>query len=178
MRFSINLATRIYLDRKLVQRVGALILAVLSIMLVWNVTRTAGSLGELRRLRDDITTYQNKLSSRPSGVSEKEYTRLLARISLYNEIISRKTFSWLGLLAQLEGVGTDNIALAALVPDRKSGVLKIDGRAKNFSQLKIFLDNLEDSKAFTAVMLLSHSEIVVGEKTKGIQFSISCKAAL
>jgi type IV pilus assembly protein PilN len=178
MRFSINLATRTYLDRRLVNRVGALVLAVLITMLIWNINRTAWSFGELRRLRADISTYENKLNSRPSGVSEKDYMQLLARIGFYNEMIGRKTFSWMGLLDQMEGAVTDGIAFSAMSPDRKTGTLKIDGRARNFGQLRAFLDKLEDSKVFTAVMLLSHSDLSVGEKTRGIQFSISCKAAL
>ena len=178
MRFSINLATRVYLDRRLVNRIGATVLVVLLGMLAWNITQATWSLGELRRLRADSITYENKLKSRPSGVPEKEYTSLLARIAFFNEIIGRKTYSWLGLLDQMEGATTDGIALSALSPDRKTGVLKIDGRARNFAQLRLFLDKLEDSKVFTAVMLLSHTEIAVGEKGKGIQFSLSCKAAL
>lgn len=178
MRFTINLATRTYLDRRLVNRVGLFVLVVLLVMLVWNVYRAAWGFGELRRLQGDNVAFEKKLNSRPSGVSEKDYTRLLARITFYNEVIGRKSFSWLGLLDQLESVVTEGIAISTLTPDRKSGLLKIDGRARNFSQLRSFLDKLEDSRVFTSVMLLSHSDITVGEKTKGIQFSLSCKAAL
>lgn len=178
MHFTINLATRTYLDRRLVNRSGIAVLAVLALLLVWNISRTAWSYGELRRLRTDIAGFEGKLSSRPSGVSEKDYTQMLARIGMYNEIIGRKTYSWLNLLDQLEGVVTDGVALSAVIPDRKAGLLKIDGRSRTFSQLRTFLDKIEDSKEFTAITLLSHSEIAVGEKTRGIQFSISCKAAL
>lgn len=178
MRFTINLSTRTYLDQKLVKRVGALILTLLIVMLLWNFYRTAWSFGELRRLRTDISSYENKLNSRPSGVSEKDYTRLLSRIGFYNEVIGRKSFSWMGLLDQVESATTDGIAFSALAPDKKTGILKIDGRARSFAHLRTFLDKLEDSKALTSVMLLTHSEIAAGEKTKGIQFSIACKAAL
>jgi type IV pilus assembly protein PilN len=178
MHFSINLATRTYLDRRLVYRTGGLILAVLFIMLVYNINRTAWTYGELRRLRTDNASFQDKLNSRPSGVSEKDYNRLLASVGFFNDLVGRKSFSWMGLLDQLEGSTTDGIAFSALTPDRKTGLLKIDGRAKSFSHLKTFLDKLEDSRIFTGILLLSHSEIAVGEKARGIQFSISCKAAL
>lgn len=177
MYFSINLATRTYLDRKLVNRVGAGICAVLVLLLVWNISRAAWSYGELRRLRAEITSYESRLNSRPSGVSEKEYTRLLGDIGFYNAIIARKTFNWMGLLEQLELVTPEGIALASLVPDRITGVVKIEGRAKNFALIKLYLEKLEDSKVFTSILLLSHSELLVGERTKGVLFSISCKAA-
>jgi type IV pilus assembly protein PilN len=177
MYFSINLATRTYLDRRLVNRIGFSLCAVFVVLLVWNINRTAWSYGELRRLRTDISAYEGRLSSRPNGISEKEYTLLLGNISFYNDIIRRKSFNWMGLLEQLELATPEGIALSALTPDKKSGDIKIEGRAKNFAHIKSYLDKLEDSRIFTSVLLLSHSDIAVGERTKGVQFSISCKAA-
>ena len=48
--------------------------------------------------------------------------------------------------------------------------------AKNFQILRKFLENLEDSKFFTDIYLLSQSEAKVDETQKGISFSVSCKA--
>jgi type IV pilus assembly protein PilN len=177
MYFSINLATRTYLDRRLVNRIGVCLAALLLMLLAWNINRAAWSYGELRRLRADIAADEGRLNSRPQGVSEKEYTGLLGTIGFYNEIIGRKAFNWLGLLEQMEQVTPDGIALSALSPDRKSGAVKIEGRARNYAQLRVYLDKLEDSKVFTSIMLLSHTNIIVGERTKAVQFSISCKAA-
>lgn len=177
MQFTINLATRTYLDRRLVNRVGFGAAAVLLLLLAFNVNRAAWNFGELRRLRTDIHSYEDRLNSRPNGVSEKEYTNLLATIKFYNEIIGRKSFNWLGLLEQLELVTPEGIALSALTPDKKSGILKIEGRAKSFAQIKTYLDQLENSKVFTSILLLSHSDVAVGERTKGVLFSITCKAA-
>lgn len=178
MYFSINLATRTYLDRRLVNRTATGVFAVLIIALVWNIYRAAWNFGELRRLRADITSFESRLSSRPSGVSEKQYTSLLGDISFYNEIIGRKAYNWIGLLEQMELVTPEGIAISSFVPDRKTGELKIEGRAKNFALIKLYLDKLEDSKFFTSILLLSHSEIAAGERSRGIQFSISCKAAM
>jgi type IV pilus assembly protein PilN len=178
MQFTINLATRTYLDRRLVNRIGAAIGALLLLLLAWNINRAAWSFGELRRLRAENAAYESRLNSRPDGISEKEFTRLLGSIGFYNEIIARKSFNWLGLLEQLENATPEGIALSALTPDRKKGELKIEGHTKNFAQIKSYLDKLEDSKAFTSVLLLSHTEMTAGERTKGLSFSISCKAAL
>jgi type IV pilus assembly protein PilN len=84
----------------------------------------------------------------------------------------------MGLLEQLEMATPEGIALSALVPDRKIEELKIEGRAKDFAHIKLYLDKLEDSKVFTSILLLSHTEVAVGERSKGVQFSISCKAVL
>jgi len=177
MRFTINIATRTHIDRKLVNRAGYAVLALLLVLLVWNITRTSWSLGELRRLQADNTSYEQRLSSRPGGVSEKDFTRLLTDIKFYNEIIGRKSYNWLGLLEQLEGSTPEGIALSALMPDRKSGDLKIEGNARSFALVRSYLEKLEDSKVFTSNLLLSHANVAVGEKAKGVHFAISCKAA-
>jgi hypothetical protein len=178
MRFTLNVATRTYLDRNLVNRVGYAVLALLLILLVWNISRTFWNLGELRRLQADNASYEKRLNSRPSGVSEKDFTRLLADIKFYNEILGRKAFNWLGFLDQLEGASSEGIALSVLAPDKKTGELKIEGHARSFAQIRSYIEKLEDSKAYTSILLLSHTNITVGEKTKGVNFAISCKAAL
>jgi type IV pilus assembly protein PilN len=193
MYFSINLATRTYLDRRLVNRIGAGICVMLLVMLAWNINSAAWSFGELRRLRADNAAFESRLSSRPNGVSESQYNQLLGNIAFYNEIIGRKSYNWLGLLEQLELATPEGIALSSLSPDMKSGNLqtkdmkpgdiktgdiKIEGRARTFAQVRAYLDKLEDSKFFTSILLQSHSNVTVGERSKAVQFSISCKAAL
>jgi Tfp pilus assembly protein PilN len=178
MRFTINIATRTHLDRKIVNRTGYAVLALLCILLAWNISRTFWSLGELRRLQTDNISYEQRLNSRPSGVSEKDFSRLLADIKFYNEIIGRKSFNWLGFLDQLEAATPEGIALTVVGPDRNKGELKIEGHARSFAMVRSYLEKLEDSKAYTSILLLSHSNITVGEKDKGVNFAISCKAAL
>jgi len=178
MRFTINIATRTHIDSKMVNRAGYAVLAVLLVLLVWNITRTSWNFGELRRLQADNSSFEQRLNSRPSGVSEKDFSRLLAGIRFYNEMIGRKSYNWLGLLEQLEGATPEGIALSSLAPDRKKGELKIEGHARSFALVRSYLERLEDSKAFTSILLLSHSTVAVGEKGKGVHFAISCKAAL
>jgi len=178
MRFTINIATRTYIDRRLVNRTGYAVLALLLVLLAWNISRTSWSIGELRRLQADNASFENRLNSRPSGVSEKDFTRLLADIKFYNDMIGRKSYNWLGLLEQLEGATPEGIALTSLAPDRKTGELRIEGHARSFALIRAYLERLEDSKVFTSNLLLSHSNVAVGEKSKGVHFAISCKVAV
>jgi len=178
MRFTINLATRLHLDPKLVNRVGYLILAILCAVLAWNVSRAAWSYGEMRRLRGEIASFESKLNSRPGGVSEQEFKRQQADIKFYNEIIGRKAYNWLALLEQVEAVTPEGIALTILTPDKSKGTVSIEGHAKSFANVRSYVEKLEDSKTFTSVLLMSHANIAVGDKGRGVHFSISCKAAL
>ena len=178
MRFTINVATRTHIDRKLINRAGYAALALLLVLLAWNINRTFYEFGELRRLQTENASFEQRLNSRPRGVSEKDFTGMLADIKFYNEIIVRKSYDWLGMLEQLEMATPEGISLTSLVTDRKMGELKIEGHAMNFAKIRSYIEKLEDSKAYTSILLLSHSAVAVGEKTKGVHFSISCKAAV
>lgn len=176
MRFTINLTTRTYLNYRRINQVCVAGTTILLALLAWNVSRVSSGLGELHRLKAESAEFESRLSGRPAGVSENDYNRMLASIRYFNDVIERKSFGWLGLLEQLENTAPEGIALTSLSPEKKKGELKIEGVAKSFGMVRTYMDKLEDSKAFTEILLLSHRELVAGEKSKGVQFSISCRA--
>ena len=117
---------------------------------------------------------EGRLGNGRSGVSEKEYKRQLSTIHFFNGIIEQKSRNWLSFLEQLENATPEGIALASLAPDAKTGAIKLEGRARNFNQIRSYLDHLQDSKAFSDILLLSHSDMAVGEKkNSGVKFVIS-----
>ena len=175
MRFTINLATRTHLDHRLVKQVCMGAVLFLSALLVWNVISISQNMFELRRLGSERAAMEGRLASRPAGVSEKEYTRLLADIRFHNAIIERKSVDWLGLVEKVENATPEGIALASLAPEKKGGELKLEGYARDFSVVRSYLEKLEDSRAFTHILLLSHHDMVVGERGRGVKFSISCR---
>lgn len=178
MRFTINIATRTYLDYRRVNQACVTGIVILLVLLAWNVSRLSWNIGELNRLRAESAVFEGRLGSRPAGVSEKEHTRMQASIRFYNDVIERKSYAWLGLLELLENATPEGIALVSLVPDKKGGELKIDGRAKSFSLVRTYMEKLEDSKAFTDIMLLSHNDVAAGANAKGVLFKISCRAVM
>ena len=76
----------------------------------------------------------------------------------------------------MEVVVPDGVMVTSLEPSLKDGKLKISGVARNFNFMRKFLENLEDSKFFTDIYLLSQTEVKVDETQKGVSFSVSCKA--
>jgi len=178
MRFTLNLATRAYLDYRLINRVLAGTLIVLLLLLVWNASRLSNNMGEIDRLTSEIASFESRLNKRPAGVSEKDFNQQQASIRFYNGIIERKAFDWLILLDQLERATPEGVSLASLAPDKTSGSFRIDGRASTFSQVRTYLERLEDSHDFKDILLLSHTPLLLGEKTRGVQFVISCRAVL
>jgi type IV pilus assembly protein PilN len=176
MRFTINLTTRTYLNYRRVNQVGVTGIVLLLALLAWNVSRVSSGLGELHRFRAESAEFESRLSGRPPGVSESDYNKMLASIRYFNDVIKRKSYSWPGLLDQIENATPEGIAVTSLSPDNNKGALKIEGVAKNFGMVRAYMDKLEDSKQFAEILLLSHHELILGDKTKGVQFSISCRA--
>lgn len=175
MRFTINLATQTYLDKRLLNRLCYGAVTLLVVLLGWNVTRASWNQGEKRRLDTEIASLEGRLNNKPGGVPEKDFTRQQAQIRFYNEIIDRKSEGWLQLLELIESVTPEGIALEAVVPGKKRGELKLDGRARSFAAVRKYLEMLEESKSIASVLLLSHKELVTGETGRGVQFAISCK---
>ncbi|MEI6208810.1 MAG: PilN domain-containing protein [Desulfuromonadales bacterium] len=175
MRFSINLATRSYIDQRLLNRIIALAMVVLVLLLGWNVARISWNLGEQGRLDSEVRAFETNLNARPGGISEHDFTRQQARVRFFNEIIDRKGTDWMRVLDLVETVTPEGIALAAFTPGKKNGELKLDGRARSFDVVRRYVENLEGSKLFSDVLLLSHQEMIVGEHGRGVRFLITCK---
>ncbi len=175
MRYTINLATRTYLDNRLINRIAFGAIAVLFVLTVWNVINISSNMGEQSRLNSEIAAIENRLGAKPGGISETELNRQKSRIRFYNDIIERKSSSWLKKLELFENNTPEGISLSSLSPDKKKEAWKLDGRARSFKLVQQYLEKLEASKDFSNVLLLSHQNITVGEKTRGVQFTISCK---
>ncbi|MFA7403042.1 MAG: PilN domain-containing protein [Pelobacteraceae bacterium] len=175
MRYSINLATRTYLDHRLLNMLAYCVIAMLLVIAGWNGIRAASNWGEQSRLNGEVAAIQGKLGTKPSGVSEVDFSRQKARIRFYNEIIERKSTSWLNLLELFENATPEGIAVSSLAPDKKQDEWKLEGRARSFKAVQQYLEKLETSKNFSHVLLLSHKNTTSADKTKGVQFAISCR---
>jgi type IV pilus assembly protein PilN len=175
MQLKINLATKSYINTQQLNFFIAAAVALLVFLLFLNIRDVATTAGETKRVAKEIALLAGK-SAGEKGVSEQEYQALLSRIRFANAIIEKKTFNWLTLLDRLESTVPDGIALTAIEPVQKESALKLTGSARNFSSLRSFMENLENSKSFTDIFLVSQAETKVGTTQRGITFNISCKA--
>ena len=175
MRFTINLATRTYLDHRLLNRVAYCAIAVLIVIVGWNVNRVSSNMGEQGRLNAEIAAVQSRLGTKPSDISEKEYSRQKVHIRFYNEIIGRKSTNWLNLLELFENATPEGISLSSLSPEKNQKEWKLEGRARSFKAVQRYFEKLGASKNFSNVLLLSHQNLTSGENVRGVQFTISCK---
>jgi Tfp pilus assembly protein PilN len=173
MRYSINLATRTYLDHGQLNRIAYGTIVLLLIALAWNISRFASNMGEQKRLDTEISSLQSKTSGKVTTAPESEVQKQKALIRFYNEIIVRKSTDWLAVFEKIEVATPEGVAVASLVPEKKNGDWKLDGRARSFKGVQAYLNKLETTGGITNIQLLSHQNIA-GEKTQGVQFLISC----
>ena len=176
MRFTLNLATRTYINSRQVNLILSAIASVLLIILAGLSYQVIVHSAEQQKLEQELATVETRIKASGKGISEKEYLALLGKIKIANSIIQRKSFNWLGFLDWLEMVVPDGVMVTSLEPSLKEGKLTISGVARNFQLMRKFMENLEDSKFFTDIYLLSQSEAKVDETQKGVSFSVSCKA--
>jgi Tfp pilus assembly protein PilN len=175
MRYRINLATRTFLDHRLLDRIALIAIIILLLISVWNVSRVASNVGEQSRINSEIAAIKSKLAAKPGGISEAEISRQKSRISFYNEIIDRKKVNWLNLLESFENVTPEGISLSSLVPGKNQEEWKLVGHARSFKAVQQYIERLESAKNFSNILLLSHQNMTAGLSDHGVQFTISCK---
>ncbi|GFO56169.1 hypothetical protein GMSM_31760 [Geomonas sp. Red276] len=169
MRFTINLATRRYLDLRSLDVALVLGFLVFGVLLVVRVAEVGSNQGELSRLR---SVAARTGPTAPAGVSEAQVKVVTAKVSLANSLIRQKTIDWLGLLDTLEAVVPSGVALGQIQPGK---VLGISGVAKGYPELQHFLENMQRSKSFSDVYLLNQNETKVGVTQSGLSFNLTCK---
>lgn len=175
MRYTINLATRTYLDNRLLNRIALIAVVILFLMAGWNVSRVASNFAEQNLINSEIATIQSKLSIKPGGIPQAEFSIQKAHIRFYNEIIERKSVNWLNQLEIFENVTPEGVSLTSLVPGKNNEEWKLTGRARSFKAVQKYIESLESAKKFSNILLLSHQNMTAGQNERGVQFTITCK---
>jgi type IV pilus assembly protein PilN len=175
MNFDINLATRVYVDFRKVNLILTLTIFLLISWISFSLYNIDLNLGMTHKFGE----YKSgKMSgSKASKVSESDYSKFLAEVKSVNAILYSRSYDWLALLNNLEHLVPDGVALTGLEPS-KGEFLKLSASARDFSSIRKFIENLENSKSFTEVYLTDQTSMKTGNKQKGINFTVTCKASM
>jgi hypothetical protein len=130
--------------------------------------------GEIERIRAELLRFDAKIALRPPDVSEKDLQAQQQKIGAINLILEKRPTHWLKLLDMLESSIPEGVAIAKIEQEQKGDLLKIEGRTRSMQSIQQFLQNLEREQ-FKEPLLLSHGDLLFGERGKGIQFVISTK---
>ena len=172
MNFNINLATRVYVDFKKVNLLLLLAGVILSCWLFLSIYAFIDNAAQLEKFAE----YKARLShgTDTKKVSEADYTKFLANVKNVNSILYRRSYDWLSLLASLERLVPEGVALNRLEPSYNVAVLRLSASARNFSCVRKFIENLESSQAFSEVYLTDQTTTKEGTHT-GLNFTVTCK---
>ncbi len=102
----------------------------------------------------------------------KSTPELQQKALLANTILMQLAFPWGELFKTLESSNTDKIALLAIQPDMGKHSVKINGEAKDFTALLDYIQQLEQDKLMTNIVLLNH-EINQQTPEKPVRFALT-----
>jgi len=175
MKLTTNLATRRYVNLRQLDTVLALVFAGLISLALYQVAQLSRNAAEISRLTS-LTKGIGVTSAGPQ-VSDAQLKAQAKKIQFANALIDQKSMKWLTLLDRLEEVVPPGVTFTAIEPDLKKSV-KLNGSVRNFASLRMLLENMERSKNFSEVYLLSQSEAKVGLTQEGMAFQITCRIDL
>src|ERR1035441_605597 len=90
MKLTINLSTRIYIDKKRLRIISGLFIIVLLALLGIEVKNISGKISEINRIKGEIASLEIKDRTASIAISESDYKKVLARVGFANAIIAQK----------------------------------------------------------------------------------------
>ena len=178
MKYSLNLATRSYVNRRTLYLCYALLGGVLVIVLMFNLMRFFSLRNEISQNDAERRKIEAKLLAQSgvdaAGYDASSYKKLLASIHDANEILKQDSFRWTVLLDQMESVVPRRVRIEKIDPEHKDRTVKLSGQAKTLKDLKRFIDNLIKSEHYDHVFLNQQTS---DSETKVIRFAISLEGA-
>ncbi|TGU70862.1 fimbrial protein [Geomonas terrae] len=186
MRLTINLATKRYVNKRQLNAVLAVCLAVVALLLVYLVREVATNQAEINRIKGQMATASRGPAGAPP-IPAAQMSELDAKIAFANTLIDRKSVNWVGLLDKLEQVVPAGVMVTQVDPSAQAGEgekekkgtqgIKVTGIALSFANLRALLENMERTPGFSDVLLLNQGELKVGTSQRGYTFSVSCKVS-
>jgi type IV pilus assembly protein PilN len=181
MHFRLNLASRVYLDRRSVRRWLLLGSGLLALVLAVNLLYAFRNIQQLQQVNGHLTEIESKLASRRGSASTKytpeAFARVMTQIGAANKMIEADQFRWSALLGRMEELLPEGVAIRNLAPDFKNRSLKISAVARDATAMTALLDALLSSSDMKQARLLEQSwdEPANGEPV--MSFSIEIREA-
>lgn len=90
------------------------------------------------------------------------------------QIMNRLSTPWEAFFSGLESVKNDNVAILSMEPDMQTGLLRIEGEAKNYAAALTLVAQLRARKPFSDVYL-QHHEIKRDDPQHPVNFTLSMR---
>jgi hypothetical protein len=173
MNFTINLATRVYVDFR---KVTLVISAASAVLLFWTFFSIYSLVNNFEQMKRYTIAKPAGAVSAGAKVSDADYAKFIERVKNVNAIIYKRAYDWLQLFDNLEKLVPEGVSLRGLDPSDKGEILKITATGRNFASVRKFVENLEFSNTFTDINLTDQTMVKEGAQVKGMNFTVTCKA--
>lgn len=177
MKLSLNLASRVYVNRRSLMIFYVITTVLLLLLLGVNLSLTWRTRAETAKIGERIAELKSAGARVPvanAGYSQQALEGLEKRTLFANNLLERDHFRWTELLDQLEESTPAGISIRGVQPDFKSSAVKISGVARSISELRRLLDRLAASPHFSRVLLFQQANITDAKSgdVAGLSFSI------
>lgn len=90
------------------------------------------------------------------------------------KIIGRLSTPWNVFFTALETVNNENVAILSITPDMQTGLLRIEGEAKDYAAVLTLIAQLRTTKPFSNVYLINH-DIKRDDPQHPVSFAVSLR---
>ena len=113
-----------------------------------------------------LTENQARVAKRTVGNAAPKATP--QEVAAVRETVQRLSLPWGELFTALETAASDNVALAAIEPDAKTGTVTITGDGKDYLAALSYVLNLSRTEGLERVQLVRHEQ-----KNEVVNFAVS-----
>ncbi len=177
MKFSLNLASRSYVNRRALYIGYATLGAVMVAILLLNLLTMFGMYQQTKNTQDKITALNLRTTSHQTGVpafTEQGFAALQESISAANEVLERDSFRWTELLDRLERLMPKKVRVRDIAPNHEQRTITLSCESLDLAALKLFLDKLYSSGYYESVLL---TQQVIDDKTSHLYFTVQLQGA-
>jgi len=172
MKFTLNLASRSYVNRKVLYASYGLIGFLLLVILLINLLTLIAMSNSMVDTREKLAELQANAASQDAdmaGYSPHALATLSKSIDAANDVLRRDSFRWTELLDRFESLVPSRVRIRSIAPDYKAQTIGIACEAKDLAAMKRFIDKLNQSGFYRQVLIIQQS---IDPKTSIIKFDI------
>jgi len=181
MEFRLNLASRVYLDRRSVQRWLLLVGGLLTLLLASSLLYAYRNFEQLRLVDSRLAEIDARLTAQRGRVTiaytPENFARVMGEIGAANQIIAADQFRWTVLLGRFEKLLPDDVAIRALQPNYKDRSLQITAVARDTAAMTGLLDALLASADMKQAFLLKQASSEQPDGELVVEFSVVIREA-
>ncbi len=185
MAFSLNLASRRYVNRRLLFRCYRLAALVLVLGLLGLLGYGWRRIGETRTYRRQLAELQRVAAKEGEGREKPptaaEQARLEKELAYVENILKQDRFRWTLLFDRLEDLAIEGVRIGTIEPDYQDGSLRLTALARDDRKMRDFLDRLLASEDFSDVFLMEQARLEVkdgnNQPRSAIGFTLVLKGA-